>query len=107
MFSNVGDMIDEINETVSRFIRENMESCKATDLGLDRRAGYVLFVNEDCIAIEGDGHMLDYYGGFEYVDKEYVRVMGDWKFYFAEDQRVRDHIETYFEKEEVEDEEEI
>jgi hypothetical protein len=97
-FTSIYDMVDEMNDMALRTVRETMEPCKASELGLDSRAGYALFVNEDCIAVEGDGHALDYYGGFEYVDKEYVRVVGDWKFYFADDDRVRDHIETYFEK---------
>jgi hypothetical protein len=106
-FTGIYDMVDEMNEIAERTVRNTMEPCKATDLGLDSRAGYALFVNEDCIAVNGDGHMLDYYGGFEYVDKEYVRVVGDWKFYFADDQRVQEHICIYFaEQETAEDEKE-
>jgi hypothetical protein len=104
LFNSVFDMIDEINDTVLRTVRETMEPCKAEDLGLDRRAGYALFVNEDFIAVEGDGHMLDYYGGFEYVDSEYVTVIGDFKFYSAGDRRVKDHIDRFFERESEEEE---
>lgn len=97
-FDNISDMIDEINDAVERTVRETMQPCKAEDLGLDSRAGYRLFVSEDCIAVEGDGHLLDYYGGFEYVSKDCVQVMGDWKFYMADDDRVQDHIEIYFQE---------
>lgn len=97
-FHSIYDMIDSIDTVVERNVRENMEACNASDLGLDQRAGYRLFVCDECIAVEGDGHLLDYYGGFEYVDKEYVRVVGNWKFYMSDDDRVRDHIETYYEK---------
>lgn len=96
-FDCIHSMIDEVNDMVRRTVRETMEVTSADKMGLDRRAGYTLFVNEDFIAVEGDGHMLDYYGGFEYVDKDCVTVMGDYKFYSADDERVRDHIETYFE----------
>lgn len=97
-FHSIYDMVDELNDVVQRTVRETMEPCKASELGLDYRAGGSLFVSEDCIAVEGGSSALDYYGGFEYVDKDYVQVVGDWKFYFADDSRVRDHIETYFEK---------
>lgn len=97
-FHSIYDMVDEFNDVAERTVRETMEQCNASDLGLDIRAGYRLYVNEDCIAVEGDGHLLDYYGGFEYVDKDYIRVVGDWKFYFADDDRVRGCIEEYFER---------
>ena len=102
-FHSIYDMVDELNDVVERTVRETMEPCKATDLGLDYRAGGSLFVNEDCIAVEGGSSSLDYYGGFEYVDKDYVQVVGNWKFYFADDDRVREHIETYYEKQEEEE----
>lgn len=96
-FDCIHSMIDEVNDMVLRTVRENMEVTSADKLGLDIRAGYRLFVNEDFIAVEGDGHLLDYYGGFEYVSKDCVTVIGDYKFYSADDDRVRDHIESYFE----------
>ncbi len=101
-FTDIHEMIDEINDQVLRTVRETMETCKAEDLGLDRRAGREIFVNHDFIAVEGDGHMLDYYGGFEYVRSECVTVIGDFKFYSADDSRVREHIEQYFETQEEE-----
>jgi hypothetical protein len=46
---------------------------------------------------------MQYYGGFEYVYKEYRHEMGDYVFYLAEDDRVGGHIDSYYEqKEEVE-----
>lgn len=104
-FDSVYDMIDAVNTVVERNIRENMEPCKASELGLDNRAGYGLFVNEDFIAVDnGSRSSLDYYGGFEYVDRDCVTVIGDYTFYSADDDRVREHIETYYEKEVEEDE---
>ena len=101
-FHNIYDMVDEMNDIAERTVRETMDACKATDLGLDSRAGYGLFVNEDCIAVMGSTSSLEYYGGFEYVDRDYVRKVGDWTFYFADDDRVQDHIDIYYEKQEDE-----
>lgn len=103
-FSNIFDMVDEMNDIAERTVRETMEPCRADELGLDRRAGYNLFVNEDCIAVEGSTGSLEYYGGFEYVDKDYVRKVGDWTFYFNDSERVEECIMYYYaEKETAED----
>lgn len=101
-FDSIFDMADAIETVVNRNMRELMTEVRADALGLDIRAGHRLFVNEDCIAVSNnDRRTLDYYGGFEYVDSDYIRVIGDYTFYFADDDRVRGHIETYYEKEEV------
>lgn len=103
-FDSIYDMADAMNEVVERTIRSNMECVRPRQLGLDDRAGYELFVNEDCIAVRnGNRRSLDYYGGFEYVDSEYVQVFGDYTFYFAEDDRVSDHIDRYYDDAEVMD----
>jgi len=102
-FTDIHEMIDEINAQVLRTVREQMTACRAEELGLDRRAGYELFVNQDFIAVEGGSRELDYYGGFEYVDSQYVTVVGDFKFYSAGDSRVQDHIQQYFETQEEEE----
>ena len=99
--------INDVNRQTRQHILDNFQTCRAVDLCLDSRAGHYsdIYVSEYFIAVEGDGHMLDYYGGFEYVDGECIFEVGDYKFYSARDQRVRDHIEQFFEREE--DEEEI
>jgi hypothetical protein len=102
-FTSVHSMIDEVNDAVESFVRENFERVSADKLGLDIRAGYRLYVNEDCIAASGgDTRTLNYYGGFEYVDSEYVQTVGDYTFYMADDERVREHIATYFDRAEEE-----
>jgi hypothetical protein len=46
---------------------------------------------------------MQYYGGFEYVDKDYRYEMGDYVFYTVDDDRVGGHVDSYYEqKEEVE-----
>lgn len=97
--TNVYDLYHDISESVANFIQENMNKTNAETCGLDDRAAYELYVNEDCIAIhESDDRSLQYYGGFEYVDKRHRAEMGDYVFYFAEDERVERHIDTYYEK---------
>jgi hypothetical protein len=91
--------VDHANDQLRRIVNA-MEYVPADALGLDRRAGYRLFVNEDCIVVsKDDDRTLQYYGGFEYVDKDYRIEMGDYVIYLADDERVRGHIETYYEEE--------
>lgn len=96
-FDNVYDMAEAINEVVERNVRENFEIVSADKLGLDIRAGYKLFVNEDAIVVAShNDRSLQYYGGFEYVAEECRVTMGDFVFYMADEDRVREHIETYY-----------
>lgn len=94
------DLVEEINDTVQSWLDTNTEMVQVgrESIGLDPRAGYVVFVNEDCIVVpKSNQGSLEYYGGFEYVDKEYRSQIGDFVFYMGEDSRVRDHIEHWLE----------
>jgi hypothetical protein len=93
-FASALDMIQSINETVETFT-DAMTKVGAELLGLDRRCGD-LYVSDDCIAVpKHRDNTLQYYGGFEYVDKDYRTEVGDWVFYFDEDHRVSDHLYTF------------
>ena len=95
---NIFDQLDEIDNTVARMVDSSMEMVDPTEIGLDTRAAYRVWITEDAVAVrKTDDGRLQYYGGFEYVDKEYRREFGDWVFYFAEDTRVRDHLSRRFE----------
>jgi hypothetical protein len=96
-FDSVYDMTEAIVEVVERNVRDNFEMVSADKLGLDIRAGYKMFVNEDAIAVaKHNDRTLQYYGGFEYVDSEYRVEMGDFVFYMCDDERVRGHIEQFY-----------
>lgn len=97
------DMQEQVFELADEYV-SNMEQVNGSDLGLDIRAGYTLFVNV------GDGviacpvqfkSMLDYYGGFEYVDSHFVSTMGGYVFYTG-GARVQECLDYFIdEKEEV------
>ena len=92
---NLFKLIDEVTELTDSYVGGNMELVPANRLGLDIRCGKV-FVSPDCIAIhKANDRAVQYYGGFEYVDKEFRHEMGDYVFYSAEDGRVSGHLETY------------
>lgn len=58
----------------------------AEALGLDQRCGPV-WLGEDFLATD-HRQALDYYGGFEYIDKEYITTLGTWTFYSNDADRV-------------------
>jgi hypothetical protein len=88
------DLIDSVTELTDTFIG-NTVKVNPEQLGLDNRCGS-LFVTPDCIGTyKARDRALQYYGGFEYVDIEYRYEFGDYVFYGSEDNRVRDHLETY------------
>jgi hypothetical protein len=96
-------LIDECAKKVEAIIDEEFREVTPKEVGLDTRAGYNLFINEDYIAVsKGNRRTLDYYGGFEYVDEEHVTVLGDMVFYSADDERVQDHLNEFFMKEDAE-----
>lgn len=95
------DAIQEIADIEGNLIQSGMADgsvvrVTAKEVGLDERCGNV-FVSTDWIAIERRGQkVLNYYGGFEYVDPEYVHALTEYVFYSTEDSRVSGHIDTYF-----------
>jgi hypothetical protein len=91
------ELLSEINSKVESLIDKEFRQVTPVEVGLDTRAAYRLFINEDYIAVsKGNRRSLDYYGGFEYVDEEHVNVLGDYVFYSADDERVQDHLDEFF-----------
>jgi hypothetical protein len=101
--SMLNELLSEINSKVEGLIDEEFREVTPKEIGLDTRAAYRLFINEDYIAVsKGNRRNLDYYGGFEYVDEEHVTVLGDMVFYSADDERVQGHLDEFFMQEDVE-----
>ena len=93
--------IEEINYTVEEYIDKNFQRVTAADCGLDPRAAYDLFVNKGALACYRHSvGRLDYYGGFEYIDKESRVEIGDYVFFLEDggDERVIDAINAAINK---------
>jgi hypothetical protein len=89
MTTSTYDLMFKINDMVCRHIDENMKETNAAELGLDPRAGYRLFVDDSVIAVEKDRDgALQYYGGFEYIDKSLRSEMGDYVFYLRDESSI-------------------
>lgn len=95
---SIYDFIDDLNEKMERRIFDmNSCNCYDTKIGLDGRCGRI-YLDEECIIIEKSRRgNLDYYGGFEYVDKDFIQEIGDYVIYLNGDERVLGHIERYYE----------
>ena len=84
----------EINSTVERYIAKQCKKGNPKKTGLDERAIGEFYYNLECIVIpEENRQRLDYYGGFEYVNSDYVKQYGDYVIYSAEDGRVAEVID--------------
>ena len=99
------DFCEQMTEKARRFVGQ-MTEVTAEQLGLDPRSFWgVAYVDESAIVvIKEQTRTLDYYGGFDYVDRDYRREVGDYVFYLAEDDRVAHHIARALGQEEAEDE---
>lgn len=102
--TSIYDFIDTVNEKLFRRTQIDMTRVSADKLGFrDNRAGYTLYIDEECIIVDkNDDRMLQYYGGFEYVDKEFRIEIGDYVIYTNGDSRVADCLERYYDEAEAE-----
>jgi len=90
------DVIEAANDSVRQWLEENaIEWVSASKAGLDERCGHC-WITGDAVVVRTDNRQrFDYYGGFEYVSKDYIATVGDYTIYFAEDERIQDCIEFH------------
>lgn len=94
----------KINRLIEEELDEKFNDGDVKNTGLDDRAcGRCWFSNDYFVIPAGSQRRLEYYGGFEYVDREYVRVFGDYVFYSTEDERVMDVISSLLDAKETAD----
>jgi len=93
------ELEQKIEELVANFLEESDAVCvRADKVGLDYRCGMVyVSIDEDFIAVSHNTNSIEYYGGFEYIDSEYITRLGHMTFYSGETSRVQDCIEHYIE----------
>lgn len=90
------DLLCEINDLVETQLSKNYTITRAENIGLDRRASMVYVSEQGIVVYNRYRQALEYYGGFEYVDKDYVITVGEYTFYAVEDNRVADAVQFYF-----------
>ena len=81
--------IYDIQESINSLQEDIAAKCKvlpASKFGLDVRCG-TLLLGPDFLASTAP-RLVDYYGGFEYVDAAHVTLVGTWKVYSTDDERI-------------------
>ena len=97
-FTDTLEMIDEIQYMVERHV-QGLRRVSAVELGLDMRCGRAyVSENMDAIIVDGDARSFNYYGGFEYIDSEDKRTLGDYTVFLDTSDRVRDALESLMER---------
>ena len=103
---DVDDLISYVDESVEAFFAANKchTEVRPFALGLDERAGRNFIVspktaNSRFIAIHQDhARGLDYYGGFEYLDEDSRKQVGEWLIFtpgYDEECRVEECIKAF------------
>jgi len=95
------DFIETLNDQVENFLADHATRVNgAADIGLDPRAAYQLWVTIDSVVVRrSEDRLMQYYGGFEYVDKLHRHEIGDYVFYLGdEDDRVGECIEFWMKR---------
>ncbi len=81
----VNGVADNAVDVMKKVTDEQRNNC-----GIDPRAVHEMWYSDDCLAVrKRDRGVLDYYGGFEYVDEDFVLVAGDYVFYGGDYGRVK------------------
>lgn len=93
---SVDEIISAVTDVVDAYVTAHMTKVAPEDLGLDRRCSAFIYLDDSWIAVPLHSQQrMEYYGGFEYVDRDCVRTLGDYVFYSAEHSRVEDIISTH------------
>ena len=99
-FTNMLDLVDEVQDMVERQV-QGMRRVNAKQLGLDIRCGSAYVDdNMEYIVVEGSNERsYNYYGGFEYIDDEDKRQLGDYTVFLNTSDRVQEALECFMESE--------
>ena len=98
------DVVEAAEAQVAEWLEENAERVSASQLGLDERCGWLWVCDEAVVCKTYSKGRLEYYGGFEYVDKEQVKAVGRYTIYeagYEDSDRVRECIERWEESKEA------
>lgn len=87
----IDDILSDAEQAIEQYTSDESICKRVTmsECGLDQRQSYKLWVSKDCVIVplDNDGN-LRYYGGFEYIDKEYRNEISSYVVYRDDDNRV-------------------
>jgi len=83
----IEDIIQKTNQAMVLELEECFTAVNPSQLGLDERSALWIYISDEGIVVhKSDDGMLNYYGGFEYVDKKNRYELGVWVFYSRQDE---------------------
>lgn len=96
-------LTEKFLEGVTKQVEEHLKGFEviqdANRLGLDPRSGYKFWIGDQHIVVEQvRSGSLNYYGGFEYVDREHITSIGGYVFYAALDSRVAEALDLFHDR---------
>lgn len=94
MSTPIAYLIDDTADSMDSIVKQ-MDLISADQCGLDIRAGRLYISREGIVVRNSNRRTLNYYGGFEYVDEDYVHTLGDYTFYNTDDERVLNAVAYY------------
>jgi hypothetical protein len=97
-FTHMIDLLEHVQTVVDSHV-QGMRVVTASQLGLDPRCGraYVDTSMDYIVVDAGSAGSYNYYGGFEYIDRDDVRTMGDYVIYLSNSDRVQDALDALME----------
>lgn len=87
-------LVSEVNSQIKGALTDDC-MVKASELGLDERCGSCWLTDTALVVKTGSRYAWDYYGGFEYIDKEEITVLGDYVFYDRYADRIDECFDTF------------
>ncbi len=90
------EIAEKIHDLIEQIVGgQDIATVNAEAVGLDYRSGTGYVSVENDVIASASVRLIEYYGGFEYIDSEYTTSVGHIKFYSGETSRVRDAIDYY------------
>jgi hypothetical protein len=81
--SQIYDAVVSAEQSIDLLLQE-LKPVSLEEAGLDPRCGWG-WILDDAIVVEGGAYRLDYYGGFEYIDDDFVQQIGRFKIYMVDE----------------------
>ena len=89
----IDDFLTDLEFKIDQLVTmDELKRVPASEGGLDDRAGYV-YCSDDYVIVRGETRPIEYYGGFEYVDRRCVSTVGRYTFYKRGDSRVDEFLD--------------
>ena len=88
------DLYDQLADLEAEF-EKKANFVSAAKAGLDPRAGFIHIEDDGIVVNASNVRVLNYYGGFEYVESKFVTKLGDLTIYSVDSSLVQECVDHY------------